>query len=450
MRLHCAPLVLALAFAGVADGQPSLTPAQRQLNIDSFEQVWKTVRDKHWDPKLNGVDWQGVHDELRPKVETAATMDSAREVMSDMLHRLKQSHFGIVPGEAYRELDQTGGAAKSGPSEGDPGIDLRVVEGHVLVTFATPESPAAARGVTPGWEILRIAGKDVASGLGKVREAMGQSTLIELVETRSLAAPLEGPLDKTVEVEFLDGQDKKVTLQLARAGPRGTLTGLGNLPPLHFWVDAHKVQPDIGYVQFNMFFDPDAVTAAMQEMVTECRDCAGFVVDLRGNPGGIGGLAMGVAGWFTSQSGLRLGTMYLRTTSVKFAVFPRAEPFRGPLAILVDGCSASTSEIFAGGMQDLKRARIFGTHTAGAALPSMFERLPDGDGFGVLRAAGLAECFPVGQFVDDRLPLAPDRLGGLRHVAAKLSVRQRDLGRLLEGHRRAGRNRLVGHGWASS
>jgi carboxyl-terminal processing protease len=51
------------------------------------------------------------------------------------------------------------------------------------------------------------------------------------------------------------------------------------------------------------------------------------------------------------------------------------------LAILVDGCSASTSEIFAEGMKDLKRARIFGTRTAGAALPSMFERLPNGDGF---------------------------------------------------------------------
>jgi len=92
-------------------------------------------------------------------------------------------------------------------------------------------------------------------------------------------------------------------------------------------------------------------------------------------------MAMGLAGWFTSQSGLRLGTMYMRTGSIKFAVFPRPEPFRGPLAILVDGCSASTSEIFAGGMQDLKRARVFGAHTAGAALPSHFERLPNGDGF---------------------------------------------------------------------
>jgi carboxyl-terminal processing protease len=47
----------------------------------------------------------------------------------------------------------------------------------------------------------------------------------------------------------------------------------------------------------------------------------------------------------------------------------------------VDGLSASTSEIFAGGLQDLGRARVFGTPTAGAALPSVIEKLPNGDGF---------------------------------------------------------------------
>ena len=66
---------------------------------------------------------------------------------------------------------------------------------------------------------------------------------------------------------------------------------------------------------------------------------------------------------------------------MNFVVFPRPEPFSGPLALLVDGCSASTSEIFAGGLKDLQRARVFGTRTAGAALPSVFEKLPNGDGF---------------------------------------------------------------------
>jgi carboxyl-terminal processing protease len=192
---------------------------------------------------------------------------------------------------------------------------------------------------------------------------------------------MEGPIDKTVEVQFLDGRDRKVTLKLGRTGPRGTETVMGNLPPLHFWVATHKIQPDIGYIQLNMFFEPEAVNKAVQQLMEDCHGCKGFVIDLRGNPGGIGGMAMGLAGWFTNRNGLLLGTMYLRTTNIKFPVFPRPDPFGGPLAILVDGCSASTSEIFAGGMQDLKRARIFGTHTAGAALPSLFTKLPNGDGF---------------------------------------------------------------------
>ena len=90
---------------------------------------------------------------------------------------------------------------------------------------------------------------------------------------------------------------------------------------------------------------------------------------------------MGVGGWFIDKNGLQLGTMMMRGTKLNFVLFPRPEPFRGPLAVLVDGCSGSTSEIFAGGLKDIDRARVFGTRTAGAALPSTFEKLPNGDGF---------------------------------------------------------------------
>jgi carboxyl-terminal processing protease len=117
------------------------------------------------------------------------------------------------------------------------------------------------------------------------------------------------------------------------------------------------------------------------EAVQACMKCDGFVIDLRGNPGGIGGMAMGMAGWFIDQPDQRLGTMYMRDATLKFVVNPRVNTFAGPVAILVDGASASTSEILAGGMKDLGRARVLGTHTAAAALPSVFEMLPNGDGF---------------------------------------------------------------------
>jgi carboxyl-terminal processing protease len=92
-------------------------------------------------------------------------------------------------------------------------------------------------------------------------------------------------------------------------------------------------------------------------------------------------MAMGVGNWFINEPNQKLGTLQTRDTSFKFVLNPRAERFTGPLAILVDRHSASTSEILAGGLQDLKRARIFGTRTAGAALPAQIVRLPNGDGF---------------------------------------------------------------------
>src|SRR2546421_10348916 len=102
---------VAIFLLACACAAQTLTPAERQLNLDSFEKVWQTVRDKHWDPKINGVDWQAVHDELRPKVEAAKTTGESRAVMSEMLDRLKQTHFGILPADVYSEIGEGGGSA---------------------------------------------------------------------------------------------------------------------------------------------------------------------------------------------------------------------------------------------------------------------------------------------------------------------------------------------------
>src|ERR1035438_6352655 len=143
-------LVLAIAGAIAAAGQ-TVTPAQRGANIEAFEKVWATVRDKHWDPKLGGLDWQAVHDELRPKMEAAKTAEEGRVILNDMVGRLKQTHFGIFPGSVYHDLDAS---ADSGAA--NPGIDVRILEGHAIVTEVNSGSPAAAKGVKPGWEILRV------------------------------------------------------------------------------------------------------------------------------------------------------------------------------------------------------------------------------------------------------------------------------------------------------
>jgi carboxyl-terminal processing protease len=371
MLLRFGIVALAAAAASAAD----LTPAERQANIDSFEHVWKTVRDRHWEARPGGLDWQGVHDELRPKVEKAATTAEARGIMADMLERLHQTHFGVFPSEVYQEFEAPGAA------DGQTGIDVRVLEGHAIVTGVDAESPAAAKGVKPGWEIVRIDGRDLAPALERVAASFRDSTLLDVRLSRTVLARLSGAAGKPVDIEFLDGADRRLPLRLDRVMPRGALVKLGSFPPFYFWQESKMVRRDVAYIRFNAFFDPDALTKAFAALVKGCGSCSGFVVDLRGNPGGLGALAMGVGGWFVDTSGLQLGTMLMKDTKLNFLLFPRPEPFRGPLAVLVDGCSASTSEIFAEGMKDIHRARIFGTRTAAAALPSTFEVLPNGDGF---------------------------------------------------------------------
>jgi carboxyl-terminal processing protease len=118
----------------------------------------------------------------------------------------------------------------------------------------------------------------------------------------------------------------------------------------------------------------------------DLRNSDGIVLDLRGNPGGLAALVMGIGGHFLSEPA-SLGEMRMRDATLRFVVNPqlvtpdgrRVEPFAGPLAILVDGLSASTSEVFAGGMRAIERARIFGEPTAGQALPALVTVLPNGD-----------------------------------------------------------------------
>jgi carboxyl-terminal processing protease len=367
-------LVLAIVGAAAAADQ-TVTPA---ANIESFEKVWTTVRDKHWDPKLGGLDWQAVHDELRPKVEVAKTPEAVREILNEMVGRLKQTHFGIFPGDVYHDLDASD---EKDATDADIGIDLRILDGRAIVTDVYPGSPAGAAGIKPGWEILRIAGSDVPPVVARIRDQFKDSSLLDLRLSRAVLSRLQGSAGSAVSVEFLDGGDRRVAVELRRAATRGKIARLGNMPAQAAWSEWRRLPQDVGYVRFNVFFDPEGLAKTMEGAIKGCRDCRGFVLDLRGNPGGIGGLAMGVAGWFTDRSGLQLGTEYLRGMTLKFAIFPRPEPFRGPLAILIDGCSASTSEILAGGLKDIGRARLFGTRTAAAALPSVIDRLPNGDGF---------------------------------------------------------------------
>ena len=154
-------------------------------------------------------------------------------------------------------------------------------------------------------------------------------------------------------------------------------------------VDAHEQRTPAGrragVIAFNIWMAQ--VDAPIAAAVDTFRAADGLVIDLRGNPGGLAAMIMGVAGHVVDQPEL-LGTMRTRQVpQLKFVVNPRRStpdgrtvtPYGGPVAVLVDEMTASASECFAGALQDLGRVRVFGRTSMGQALPASTRRLVNGD-----------------------------------------------------------------------
>jgi carboxyl-terminal processing protease len=345
------------------------------LDVASFVYVWESIRDTHWQEAPGGLDWQEIRSEYEPRVHDAQTRDDVRKILSEMLSRIGQTHFGIIPAGLYKELSAGGGGSNV------PGIDLRILDDQVLVTEVVEGSPADAAGMRPGWILIRIRDREVESLIKAVRKnAAIPGNLLDLALVSNFKRSMSGPPGSTVQATFLNEEDDPVILDIPLDEPRGKMSQFGNLPPQAVFYE-EKHFGDTAYVRFNAFLDLPRVMTRFQATVEGCKQCKGMIIDLRGNGGGIGGMAMGMAGFLLSEPNQRLGTMHMRGTDLNFVVNPRLNGFQGPVAVLIDSHSASTSEIFAGGLQDLGRARVFGTQSAAAALPSTIERLPNGDGF---------------------------------------------------------------------
>jgi carboxyl-terminal processing protease len=386
-------LMLGVANRATTDetGGGTLTPPQRELNRKSFQIVWETVRDKHFDPKLGGLDWQKIRTEFEPKIDKAQTMAEFRRLVNEMIGRLGQSHFGLISAEAYKAVkpevdhkDKTDPKTASKPSSSGrdvPGFDVRVVDGKALVIKVTENTPAAKAGIRPGWEVLRIEGTDIPELLAKLGKPLREAKNPDLELNLAVLNRLRGKAGDKKEIVFRDGKDKEVSVPLELIKPQGTPATLGHMPTIYVTYTSRKIDKTIGYFHLSAFFDPGAVMKALEGTIKDNLKSDGFILDLRGNPGGIGFMAVGFGGFFIDKAEQHLGTMSTRDGILNFVINPRAEPYTGPLAILVDSLTGSTSEILAGGLQDLKRARVFGTRSMGAALPSLFIRLPNGDGF---------------------------------------------------------------------
>jgi carboxyl-terminal processing protease len=370
---------LLLAAVLVASG--AVLDAQPTRALETFDKAWTIIRDTHFDVTMNGVDWEAVRTELRPRAAEAGTDSELRAVIREMLGKLGQSHFALIPSTADAS---TGGRLDLSAG---PGFDFRLVGNVLLVTRVVDGGPASDAGVRPGWTLTAIGSTDAARLLSTIPQDV--PARIRNVEVwRAVETHLRGSSGTQIELTFQDGDSRNVAVKLEREPDAGEPARVGNLPTMAVRVESESRKTpngkSAGIIAFNVWMP--SVDGRFQAAVDRLRSADGMVLDLRGNPGGLAAMLMGISGHFLTERKV-LGTMKTRETQLRFTANPRqvsaagerVTPFGGPVAILVDSLTGSASECFAGGMQSIGRARVFGQSSMGQALPAVFDRLPNGD-----------------------------------------------------------------------
>lgn len=340
-----------------------------------FDEVWQTINDSYFDPSFGGLDWNGVRRELRPAALAATDPDGVRVVIRQLLERLGQSHFALL-GPASDPRDLTG--------EAGPPIDVRPTTEGLLVTAVS--EAGAAPGVSPGDRILAIDGEEVAGSLDSI--AASSPRVKALLAWRRATALLSGDAGTRAQLRVQRPDGVVRAVDVSRRVEPGTLVAVGNLPAIRARLSSAEARTPggrrVGVIAFNVWMTAIAEPFAMA--IDRFRQADGLVIDLRGNPGGLADMMRGLAGHLLNEPAL-LGRMHMREADLEFRANPRrstsdgrrVEPFAGPVAILVDGQTASASECFAGGLQSLGRVRVFGTTSLGQALPASTKSLSSGD-----------------------------------------------------------------------
>lgn len=314
-----------------------------------LSEVWRIVNRAYVDESFNHQNWWFVRQ--RWLQEPLATRQETYAAIDEMLASLGDPYTRLLPPEQYRTLQTSTSGELTGV-----GLQITKDEGDRTLQVIAPVagSPAAAAGLLPRDRILEIDATPTPSltldeAAQKMRGPVGSQVTLT-VERRGWEAPQEFALVRD-----------RISLNPVTA----RLQPLGN-------------GRDLGYIRLTQF-NGNAVTAVADAIQTlGAAGAAGYILDLRNNPGGL------------LTAGIEIARQWLPGGTIVYTVdrqgvldsYEARGPAltQAPLVVLVNEGTASASEILAGALQDNHRAVVVGNITFGKGLIQSLFDLSDGSG----------------------------------------------------------------------
>jgi carboxyl-terminal processing protease len=333
------------------------------------DQTWQIVHREYVDRTFNGNDWQAVRQAYLQR--SYSSKEQAYQAIQTMLAKLEDPYTDFMVPQQIQQL-------ASNVSGDFIGVGLTVAldpnTQEWVVVRAVPKAPAEAAGVQSSDVILKINGTPTPE-----------------IAASQISRYIIGPVGSQVSLQVRRGA-QMLNLKLVRERL--------DLNPVTYRLQQTPAGK-IGYIKIPVFTSkaPAAVRQAIQAL--EKQQVEGYILDLRSNPGGI------------YDSGLAIAQLWLRQGTITTLVDRRgrtAEQAKGaaltskPLGVLVNGESASASEVLAAALQDNRRATLIGTKTFGKGLVQALEPLADGSGVRVTIAHYLT---PKGQNIN-QMGIQPD------------------------------------------
>jgi len=336
-------VIFALSFgAGCTLG--AKTPPDSALGLEVVEQAWNIIFQDYVD---------------RDRLDASTLSQGA---IKGMLEALDDPYTSYVDAETY----QLGLSSLEGKFEGI-GAQVAVKDERLMIIAPIADSPAAKAGIRAGDIVLEINGMST-SGMGLAEAVL----------------KIRGPEGEPVTLLILhQGETEPEAIEIVRAEIE--------LPSVRF-----EMRGDIAYINISYFSERtnEELSPLLQSIAGE--GATDIILDLRSNPGGLLDAVVSVVSHFLKE-GVVVNVVDNQGRESALSVRAGEITTNLPLVILVNGYSASGSEVLAGALQDYGRAIIAGTTTFGKGSVNVMRQLRDGSGLYVTTARWLT---PNGRLIE--------------------------------------------------